>query len=154
MNTVIQLIKDQLIETYNGDPWYGRSILSILNEVTAASAWNARSSKDHTNIILLRHMINWRQFTISRFENAALKNTEYFDTNNWQSILNCQEKDWLTALDDLASSQKELLEMISLKTDDFLDGQVPGRSYNFSYLLLGIIQHDIYHIGQIMVSLK
>jgi len=35
------------------------------------------------------------------------------------------------------------------KDDEFLSENVEFRKYNFQVLLNGLIQHDIYHIGQI-----
>jgi hypothetical protein len=42
-----------------------------------------------------------------------------------------------------------LIELLETKDDEFLSGEVDYREYNFRFLLHGIIQHDIYHIGQI-----
>ena len=56
-------------------------------------------------------------------------------------------------MDNLRHSQEALIHELSERNDSLLDEQVPGRSYNFYVLLQGIIQHDIYHLGQ-MVFLK
>ena len=42
-----------------------------------------------------------------------------------------------------------IIELLGTKDDKFLSGKVDYREYNFKFLLHGIIQHDIYHIGQI-----
>lgn len=154
MDKEIQLIQFQLREVYDGNPWYGRPLMSILHQATTLEAWNKQVSSGHTNLVLLRHMINWRLFTISRLEEEANKNTNYFDDNNWRIILNATKENWLDAMNDLAVSQKRLLHLLIMASDGILDNEVPGRSYDYRYLLYGIIQHDIYHIGQIMISIK
>jgi hypothetical protein len=35
------------------------------------------------------------------------------------------------------------------KEDAFLEEKVDYRNYNFRFLLNGLVQHDIYHLGQI-----
>ena len=128
--------------------------MSILHQATTLDAWNKQVSSGHTNLVLLRHMINWRLFTISRLEEDANEHTNYFDNNNWRIILNATKENWLDAMNDLAVSQKRLLHLLSMASDGILDNDVPGRRYDYRYLLYGIIQHDIYHIGQIMISIK
>ena len=154
MNKQLQIIQKQLIETYDGDPWYGRSLMSILTKVTSLKAWNAHVNNNHNNTVLLNHMINWRKFTISRFKEDANRHTHEFDKNNWLTFLNPSEKEWLTAMQELALTQQDLLQLLADNTDEILDKQVTDRDYNFGVLLNGMIQHDIYHIGQIMLTIK
>ncbi len=41
------------------------------------------------------------------------------------------------------------MELLSEKEDGFLSEEAADRKYNFRHLLHGLIQHDIYHQGQI-----
>jgi len=54
----------------------------------------------------------------------------------------------------LIQNQKELIGLLDAKTDDFLQTQTPGHTYDFQFLIEGIVQHDIYHQGQIGVVAK
>jgi hypothetical protein len=42
-----------------------------------------------------------------------------------------------------------IVEQLKTKDDSFLKEIVDYRDYNFRFLLNGLIQHNIYHIGQI-----
>ena len=154
MNNELKNYIERLTENYNGDPWYGRPLLSILNEVGSLNAWGQKVNNNHTNTTLLRHIVLWRLFTISRFKPDAVETTIYFDDNNWQTINNPSKEDWERSMAELANSQQELLRIISTANGSMLDEQVPGRTYTFRYLLNGLIEHDIYHTGQIMLSIK
>jgi uncharacterized damage-inducible protein DinB len=154
MKTELQLLQEQLTETYNGEPWYGRSLLSILNEVATKHAWAVKVNNNHNNTVLLYHIINWRLFTISRFAKDALETTAHFEENNFPQFPQPTEAVWRNGLQSLAVTQQNLIDKLVKNTDEILEKKVPGREYNFRVLLNGIIQHDIYHIGQIMVSLK
>lgn len=154
MKKELLFIQQQLIETYNGDPWYGRSLLSILQEVGAFKAWGAQVKNNHNNTVLLNHLINWRLFAISRFEVDSPDNSAFFEKHNFKMIIAPSAIDWQHALDRLARTQQHLLEHLDNKTDEILDRPVAEQQYNFRVLLHGIIQHDVYHIGQMMLSIK
>ncbi len=40
------------------------------------------------------------------------------------------------------------------QSDSILEDPVPGRNHNFRFLIEGMIQHDIYHLGQIGLMAK
>jgi len=42
-----------------------------------------------------------------------------------------------------------LVTLMDNLTDALLGKQVADREYNYRFLLNGIVQHDIYHLGQI-----
>ena len=56
---------------------------------------------------------------------------------------------WARGLKELKEIHDRIVEVLQLKEDSFLDQKVDHRNYNFRFLLNGLIQHDIYHLGQI-----
>jgi hypothetical protein len=53
-------------------------------------------------------------------------------------------------LEQLKATHNKIVEMLNQKTDDnYLSDIVPLRKYNFRYLLNGLVQHNIYHLGQV-----
>jgi len=46
------------------------------------------------------------------------------------------------------------VEVLQQQQDSLLIERVPERDYNFRKLLYGIVQHDIYHLGQIAYITK
>ncbi len=54
----------------------------------------------------------------------------------------------------LDETQADLIAGIEKQTDDLLGQIVAERKYNFRKLLHGLIQHDIYHLGQIAYIVK
>jgi uncharacterized damage-inducible protein DinB len=61
---------------------------------------------------------------------------------------------WQEGLQKLQQSQDELLRLLAQKDDALLEQNVSGRTYNYRKLISGIIQHDIYHLGQIAFITK
>ena len=46
------------------------------------------------------------------------------------------------------------MSLITLLSVADLDRTVAGKEYNFRYLIEGITQHDVYHLGQIALTLS
>ncbi|HWR32342.1 MAG TPA: hypothetical protein VN451_02355 [Chitinophagaceae bacterium] len=49
----------------------------------------------------------------------------------------------------LKSIHEKMAEILNQKEDIFLKEMVPGRKFNFHFMLNGLVQHNIYHAGQI-----
>jgi uncharacterized damage-inducible protein DinB len=148
---IAQLI-GQLKEAYEGDPWFGRNIRALLSEVDEQTALQ-KLNDQHSILELLYHMIVWREFVISRLEPSG-KDLDYFEKNDWQ-VLDHEDKTlWQKGLKKLQATQDELIGVLQQQDDSILERGVDGRTYDFKKLLYGIIQHDIYHTGQIAFIAK
>ena len=55
----------------------------------------------------------------------------------------------MQVVERLFENAKRLAQAIEFFTDDRLKEAVPGREYDFYYLFHGIVQHSLYHGGQI-----
>jgi hypothetical protein len=56
---------------------------------------------------------------------------------------------WEAALAALEASQRRLLAAVGTLGDADLDGPVPGHDYTRYVLVHGVLQHTLYHAGQI-----
>lgn len=150
MNKEIERIIDLLKRTTDGYAWHGPDIRTVLDDVSLVQAV-LRINGGHSIAELIHHITMWRIFAIKK-----LQGEDSFDItleSNFKRIESVSEEEWKELLDNLRHSQEALIHELSERNDSLLDEQVPGRSYNFYVLLQGIIQHDIYHLGQ-MVFLK
>ncbi len=148
MNKELQYIIKLLQITYDGEPWFGRSVKPILSEVDSKLALQ-KPNGQHSMLELLYHMINWREFVISRIQPGNDKQIQYFDENDWRQLDHSDPTLWKKGLQLLETSQQLLIRLIGTMTDELLSTQVPEREFNYRFMLHGIIQHDIYHLGQI-----
>jgi hypothetical protein len=55
---------------------------------------------------------------------------------------------------ELILSHDELIKELDTKKDDLLNEIVEGSEYDYYTLIHGIVHHDIYHTGQIMLLKK
>lgn len=148
MNREILLIAEQLKDAYHGEPWFGRSINEILNEVDNEIVF-VKPEGQHSIVELLWHMITWKEFTISRLRNDENKPVKYFEENDWRKLDHSDKTLWQQGLQQFSKLHNELVEVIRQQKDEILSQRVNDRKYDFRKLLNGIVQHDIYHLGQI-----
>jgi uncharacterized damage-inducible protein DinB len=153
MNKEIQYLVSQLQESFNGDPWFGRNAEKLLGEVTEDIAFE-KPKGQHSIAELVWHMVNWREFVISRFRKDETKDLHYFEANDWRQLDHSDRSLWQQGLDKLIETQELFLNILQDQSDSILDKNVEERTYNYRNLLNGIVQHDIYHLGQIAYLVK
>ena len=153
MNKEITLIAEKLKEVYSGDPWFGRSAKALLSDVDEKIAFE-KPSGQHSILELLWHMNIWKEFTISRLRPDNDKDMEYFDSNDWQALDHNDKNLWKQGIERFDQLHAELVALIEQQKDELLAQKVSERKYDFRKLLLGAIDHDIYHLGQIAYIAK
>lgn len=139
-----------LQEAFEGEPWLGESVMSKLGSIQWQLTNITMPHSSNSIAILVRHILNWRIFTLKKLEGNLAYDIEMNSEADWTPVTMQTEADWLTLIDDLQSSQKQILEFLRKQKDDsFLETIAPGRTYSLEYLLNGLVQHDLYHLGQI-----
>jgi uncharacterized damage-inducible protein DinB len=138
-----------LQDTLKGTPWYGRPVYDILREVDPARVIIRPSGASHTLLELLYHMLSWAEFTRMQLERAPGFDPEAYEKSMDWRVINEQADSWEKGLSLFKSSHERIVELLSGKEDGFLSEEAEGRKYNFRFLLHGLIQHNIYHQGQI-----
>ena len=150
-NTEIQNIKTIFDRSFNGPAWHGPDIKSVLKEISHEEALK-KVGDSHNIAEIVFHMIAWRNFLINNLKGQ--KNYEVSDEENFKKIDNISEADWTKLKDRLENSQNEMLELLSRTNETILDQKVGARKYTYYILMHGVIQHDLYHLGQIELIRK
>jgi uncharacterized damage-inducible protein DinB len=148
MESEIQKITSLLHRTYEKDAWHGPSVKEALNGITAEqAAW--RLPATHSIIELVSHMSSWRVYVCERLSG----NAEYKVTDELNFP---QEKNLPRCLQRLEESQKRLLAEIEKFPAERLSETLPNTTHGHTYytLIHGVIHHDLYHTGQIVLIKK
>lgn len=153
MNTELQALIHQLEEANCGDPWFGRPVFSILEEIDPSTVYEKPNERSHSLIELLYHMNTWADFTLKRIEKDETMDMQAFEKLDWREI-DPKTHTWESALEEYKEIHKKIATILETKEDDFLEETVAFRKYNFRFLLNGIVQHNIYHIAQIAYLAK
>ena len=137
------------IENINsGQPWFGRAVFSILEEVDPKKVYIKPNDTEHSLAELLYHMITWASFTLKRIEKDDTMDMASFEKMDWRDI-NPKTHTWKKGLAEFKSVHKKIIALLKKKKDAFLKEIVDYRQYNYRFLLNGMIEHNIYHLGQI-----
>jgi hypothetical protein len=78
----------------------------------------------------------------------------YGTEKDWSTATDASAVAWTGATERLFQIGERLAEAIEDFGDERLQDVVPGRQYDYYYLFHGIIQHSLYHGGQIALLKK
>jgi uncharacterized damage-inducible protein DinB len=139
----------QLRASWKGPAWHGPSLTEVLADVDAATAARAPLAGAHTIWELVRHISLWASVGRRTLEGAPYPKLEPPD--DWPR----PEGEWKDALAELDREQKALIDAVRAMPVSRLEQPVTDRNgYTFYVLLHGIIQHNLYHAGQIALLKK
>jgi len=151
VKTEIDRIKGQLEKAFEKQPWYGTSVLAILKDVDPSIVH--RKLGPHSIIILLKHMTIWRRYVVHKLEG-----NDDFSVSEEQNFPDppMSSQSWADAINELHASQRDLISAMAKFPEERLNELVPKASHKYTWytLLHGIIQHDVYHLGQIALLRK
>ncbi len=146
-NKEVQSIITNLERVLTGQPWYGEAVMPMLRKIHPAVVYiNPKNS--HAAIEIVYHMITWAEFTLSRVQKKQNYDLHTAEQMDWR-IIDPKVQTWAKALDEFEQLHKQLIAELQTKDDAFLNELVDYREYNFRFLLNGLVQHNIYHLGQI-----
>ncbi|MBK8140761.1 MAG: DinB family protein [Chitinophagaceae bacterium] len=148
MNKEVQSIIRRIENVNSGEPWFGRAVFVILEEVDAKKVSIKPNCTEHSMLELLYHMITWADFTLKRLEKNNKMDMAAFEKMDWRE-LNPKLHSWKKALAEFKAIHKKIIALLDKKDDDFLLEIVDYRKYNYRFLLNGMIEHSIYHLGQV-----
>ncbi|MEO5600097.1 MAG: DinB family protein [Cyclobacteriaceae bacterium] len=135
-------------QTFEKGAWHGPSVQEVLNKITLQQVFN-RLPDTHSIIELVAHMTSWRIYVTRKLSGD--------DTYKVTEELNFpQNTDRPETLRRLEESQRELISAIQKFPAAKLEEMVSNSEtpHNYYQLIHGIIQHDLYHGGQIMLIKK
>ncbi|HSZ61328.1 MAG TPA: DinB family protein [Terriglobales bacterium] len=147
-------IADQLRRAFEGDAWHGDCLLEILKGVSAERAAARPIKNAHTIWELVLHIAAWDGAVRRRMGGVAVTLT---DAENFPAVTDKSEAAWGKALAGLRRAHEELIAAVSALPDSRLCELVPGKEgahYTFYYMLHGVVQHELYHAGQIALLKK
>lgn len=149
MNKETQYIIKTYESTLSGQPWFGRGVFEILGEIDEAKADKKPNAESHSLLQLIWHMNTWAEFALGALENRTTEQLKEIEALDWRT-LDPKVHSWKKGIDQLTETHNKIIELLKQKIDDsFLSEVVPNRQYNFRFMLNGLLQHNIYHLGQI-----
>ncbi|MEP0132789.1 MAG: DinB family protein [Eudoraea sp.] len=157
MNKQINSIIRQLHEVHHGLIWAGPSYKKKLVKVDENKLFVRPLSSVHSIAEIMAHIISWRKDAIIKLKTGRGELTDAHP-DNWRSNDELKAIGWDKIQEEDNSTLRELLELIQDKADSFLDELYYDPEFEgnhpYSFVLEGMLHHDIYHLGQIGLVIK
>ncbi len=148
LNPKVSQLVAQFTAIYDGQPWYGDSICQILESITPAKAYWQPTNGSHSIAQIISHVIYWRQSLVKRLDGDLEYKPSMGSGDNWKSNEQLKKVGWKSLMNSLAESQAQLLTLLAKQKDSMLKKKYSDK-VTFQELINGILQHDLYHTGQI-----
>jgi hypothetical protein len=152
MNSESVRIADQLRRAFNGDAWHGPSVREVLEGVTAAGASARPLAGAHSIWELVVHIEAWVTAPLEATEGVAMP-WPIPAGMDWPSIGEGSTA-WAEAKDRLFATADRFAKTVENLSEARLRDTVPGRDFDFYFLFHGVVQHSLYHAGQIALVKK
>lgn len=138
---------------YDSGAWFGDTMMEKLADVTEKEAFTQPKAGVHSIGELVSHIIYWRYTLIKKLKGEKEYLGSVESPDNWVPLETLKSKGWKKLLADLDVSQKEMVQQLSKVKAGYEDQEYkPGSK--MGYVTEGVIQHDIYHLGQIAIVKK
>ena len=149
----VSRILDQLHRAYEGPAWHGPALAEILPGVTAEMAARRPIAGGHTIWEIVFHLTVWMSVPVRRLRGETLAGLS--PEQDWPPVTDSSEAAWRRSLVLLAEAERNLEAEVRELNDDRLGEIVLGdRPHSIYTLLHGVIQHNLYHAGQIALLKK
>lgn len=142
INRILKLFAD----LQHGDCWIGVNFKEALHGIDAATAAKRIAPEGNSIWMLTAHLIYWR----TRVTNRLNGNDNPPPFKDFMLPNELSEANWKQTLLDFEAAYHTLRNAIHSMKDEQLDKPSPREGQTFYQLIMGCLQHDAYHLGQIV----
>jgi uncharacterized damage-inducible protein DinB len=145
-------LAEQLRRAFDGEAWHGDSVLEILEGVDAHAAAAKPIANTHSIWELLLHIAAWDDAVRRRLDSPQLITLN--DAENFPPVKDASTAAWEQAVQQSVHAHRQLVKAVEELPDARLTERVPGKDYDIRMMLYGIVQHELYHAGQMALLKK
>ncbi len=138
-------------DLYDGSPWIEVNLTNTLNNIGVTTASKKISASSNSIWEIVNHIIDWRQNVLQRLNGKLIKSPAH---NYFLPVKDQSEDAWKMTLKKLHVSQVNWIEFLQKFDEINFQKSYPGNDISYYDHIHGIIQHDAYHLGQIVMLSK
>jgi len=149
---------NQLSTALYGHAWYGQPVYNIIDGLSVDSAYEKLLGTSHSIAAILMHMLSWTEEVISRMQGNVAAEPAGGD---WPDVGESSEQGLQQLVSNFKLVNVELLQLISDFPEDKWCAPVndpreiySGYESSYEALVVGLIEHHVYHVGQIVLINK
>jgi uncharacterized damage-inducible protein DinB len=144
--TELDRILDQYDRAMHGHAWHGDSLWKILNGISPQQAATHVDPNAHNIWELVAHVTFWETQVYRRLNCLPDRSA---NKRNFPATPEATTENWNRTLEDLRRSNRDFRSAFAQLDDSQLDQPLPARKKSAYVELHGVIQHNLYHAGQI-----
>lgn len=148
----VRRIVDQLQRAWDGDAFHGTPVKNLLQGVKPEAAFARPVPGAHTIAELALHIATWEDIVRRRLGGEVVDTVP--DDVDWPPVKDQSPAAWDALRKRLDEVHARLEAAISVLPEPRLREPVAARDYDVGYMLQGILQHGLYHAGQIALLQK
>jgi uncharacterized damage-inducible protein DinB len=145
-------------ETIAGSPWHGPSLAAVLDGIDSIQAARRPIEGAHSIWEIVLHVTGWTREVARRLEGGE---PAMPGCGDWPEPGPAEDAPWKADKADLEAAHGELLAALTRFAPSRLDERLGaerdaplGTGVSFREMILGVLQHDAYHAGQIALLKK
>ena len=146
-----QRISKLFSDLYDGNAWIDVTIVGTLKNVNSRQAYTKAAENLNSIWEIVNHLVSWRETVLKRMNG---ENIDEPKNNFFEPIKDNSEEAWQNTLKRFDESQKMWLQFLSGFENQNLEKYYLQSKYTYYDLVHGILQHDAYHLGQIVLLKK
>jgi uncharacterized damage-inducible protein DinB len=140
---------DQLNRAFGGEAWHGPALRNLLDGVTEEQARKRPIANGHSILELVVHVGTWIDVVARRVGGSVVESSTVQD---WSDVT---KTSWSRAVEELERAESRLSDAVARLSTEDLEKPVPGGGRRSIYSeILGVLQHNVYHAGQISLLKK
>jgi uncharacterized damage-inducible protein DinB len=136
---------------YDGHPWIDVTLVGVLQDIPAGQAHKRVLNNCNTIWEIVNHLIQWRKNVLQRVQGMTIKTP---GNNYFVPVQDSSETAWKNTLSELENTQSQWMDFLQQLKTDQLEHEYPVNQMTYYEHIQGIIQHDAYHLGQIVLLAK
>ncbi len=148
--TELQKIVQLFTDLQKGECWIGLNLQDALSGVNATTASYKRTENGNAIWQLVNHLIYWRKTVMIRLsgKNERPEMTDFYFPENRTEAL------WHETIVEFEKVSDTFIHAVKAFDETKLDQPSPKKEQTYYQLLMGCLQHDAYHMGQIVLLKK
>jgi uncharacterized damage-inducible protein DinB len=150
MSAVTRILK-HYDAVLSGEPWHGDAIWQVLDGIPAKTAAARPLDGSHTIWEIVMHMSFWEGVATQRLEGQR---AGLVDELNFPAMPAATEENWKRTLDQFRASNQRFRESLSKLDPARLDELTAAGKRSYYGEAHGVIEHSVYHAGQIALLRK
>jgi len=149
--TKSEQLKGELERVLSGNAWYGSPVYTILEQVSFEAAYETPPGSIHNIAGIVLHMLAWTEEVLDRMNGMA---AGVPSSGDWPDPGKPDEQKWQNYVHDLKLVNVNLLGVIQSFPEEkwgelINDTRETEPATTYQDLVTGLIQHHVYHAGQI-----